>query len=69
MWMQRGLDTFVQIGLIFAGVLGLLGLLAEAKAPLEYPLAQEAADRRRQELETLSQTQALATGEINKEPQ
>jgi NADH:ubiquinone oxidoreductase subunit 6 (subunit J) len=31
-WQHRGLDTVLQIGLIFAGVLGVLGLLSEAKA-------------------------------------
>jgi uncharacterized MnhB-related membrane protein len=29
LWEQRGLDVLIQIGLIFAGVLGVLGLLAE----------------------------------------
>lgn len=29
LWEQRGMDVLVQIGLIFAGVLGVLGLLAE----------------------------------------
>lgn len=28
-WQERGLDALVQIGLIFAGVMGVLGLLAE----------------------------------------
>lgn len=28
LWEQRGLDTLVQVGLIFAGVLGILGMLA-----------------------------------------
>jgi NADH:ubiquinone oxidoreductase subunit 6 (subunit J) len=32
-WQQRGLDMLVQSGLMFAAVVGLLGLLAEAKAP------------------------------------
>lgn len=31
LWRQRGLDVLVQIVLIFAGVLGVLGLLAEVK--------------------------------------
>ena len=35
LWQQRGLDVLVQIALIFAGVLGLLGLLAEAKVPVK----------------------------------
>ncbi len=32
LWEQRGLDVLVQIALIFAGVLGILGLLVEAKS-------------------------------------
>lgn len=32
MWQERSLDVLVQIGLIFAGVIGVLGLLAEEKA-------------------------------------
>lgn len=31
LWQQRGLDVMVQIGLIFAGVLGILGILAEVE--------------------------------------
>lgn len=31
LWQQRGLDVLVQIALIFGGVLGVLGLLADAK--------------------------------------
>ncbi len=52
-WNQRSLDIMVQIVVIFAGVLGLLGLLAEAKAPLEYPLAEEIAQKRVKELEEM----------------
>ncbi len=29
LWQERGLDVLIQIGLIFAGVLGILGLLTE----------------------------------------
>jgi uncharacterized MnhB-related membrane protein len=50
LWQQRGLDVLVQIVLIFAGVLGLLGLLAEVEAPLRGPAAKEMAARRDQEL-------------------
>lgn len=49
-WQQRGLDMIVQVVLIFSGVLGLLGLLAEARAPLEQPVAAEVAARREREL-------------------
>jgi uncharacterized MnhB-related membrane protein len=33
LWEQRGLDVWIQIGLIFSGVLGILGLIAESAAP------------------------------------
>jgi len=46
LWEQRGLDVLTQIVLIFAGVLGLLGLLAEEKPPLEAPMAEEFIARR-----------------------
>lgn len=32
LWEQRGLDVLLQVVLIFAGVLGVLGLLAESKS-------------------------------------
>lgn len=35
LWQLRGLDVFAQIILIFAGVMGLLGLLSEAYSPLK----------------------------------
>jgi NADH:ubiquinone oxidoreductase subunit 6 (subunit J) len=35
LWQDRGLDVLVQIVLIFSGVLGVLGLLAEARVPVE----------------------------------
>jgi NADH:ubiquinone oxidoreductase subunit 6 (subunit J) len=35
LWQQRGFDALVQSGLIFAAVVGLLGLLAEAKVPVK----------------------------------
>lgn len=53
MWEQRGLDVLVQLMVIFAGVLGLLGLLAEAKAPLQYPVAEEFAEKRERDLDEL----------------
>ncbi len=52
-WEQRSLDVLLQIAIIFSGVLGLLGLLAEIKAPLEYPLAEQAAAERDRELDEL----------------
>lgn len=35
LWQQRGLDMLVQSGLLFAAVLGMLGLLGEAKASVK----------------------------------
>jgi hypothetical protein len=35
LWERRGLDVLVQMMLIFSGMLGVLGLLTEAKAPRE----------------------------------
>lgn len=32
LWQQRGLDVLMQIVLIFAGIMGILGLLSESKA-------------------------------------
>lgn len=55
-WQDRGLDAVVQVVLIFSGVLGLLGLLAEARAPLEQPAAREVAARREKELLALEMT-------------
>ncbi len=54
-WQTRGLDVLVQVVLIFSGVLGLLGLLAEEKAPLKYPVAEAFATQREIELEALQE--------------
>lgn len=54
-WQARGLDMIVQVVLIFSGVLGLLGLLAEARAPLDQAVAAEVAARRERELLALQQ--------------
>ncbi len=35
LWQQRGLDMVVQSGLLFAAVVGMLGLLSEAKVPVK----------------------------------
>jgi len=53
LWHQRGLDVLVQVVLIFSGVLGLLGLLAEAKAPLEGSAAEEISAERDRELQAM----------------
>lgn len=54
-WQERGLDLLVQMVLIFSGVMGLLGLLAELKAPLQQPVADEIAARRERELQALEE--------------
>lgn len=54
-WEQRGLDVLVQVVLIFSGVLGILGLLAEAKGPLQKPVAEEMAAVRDRELLALEE--------------
>jgi len=43
LWQDRGLDVLVQIVLIFAGVLGVLGLLAEARVPVEMRIVERPA--------------------------
>ena len=57
LWQQRALDILVQLVLIFSGVLGMLGLLAEEKAPLEKSVAEKVTARRNRELLSL-QTQS-----------
>lgn len=52
-WQERGLDLIVQVVLIFSGVLGLLGLLAEVRAPLEGSAAREIGARRQFDLSAL----------------
>ena len=52
---QRGLDVLVQIVLIFSGVLGLMGLLAEAKSPFKQPVAEEVVAQRERELLAMQQ--------------
>ncbi len=42
LWRQRGLDMLVQSGLLFAAVVGLLGLLSEAKVPVKEKQALKA---------------------------
>jgi len=53
LWGARGLDVLVQLVLIFSGVLGFLGLLAEVKGPLAGSLAEAVAARRERELKAL----------------
>jgi hypothetical protein len=54
-WEDRGLDVLVQIILIFSGVLGLIGLLAEVNAPFGEAAAAEITAKRNQELLELQQ--------------
>lgn len=54
-WQERGLDILVQVSLIFAGVLGLIGLLAETKAPLAHSVAEAVTAKRDLELDQLGQ--------------
>lgn len=42
LWQERAMDVWVQIALIFAGVLGLLSLLAEEAVPVRKPVANRA---------------------------
>jgi hypothetical protein len=53
LWQERGLDLIVQVVLIFSGVLGLLGLLAEVKPPLDASMAGEVGARRQRDLRAL----------------
>jgi uncharacterized MnhB-related membrane protein len=55
LWQQRGLDVLVQSVLIFSGVLGLLGLLAESKPPLEGSVAAEVLSRRENDMQALEE--------------
>jgi len=54
-WQSRGLDVLVQVVLIFSGVLGFLGLLAEVKAPLGGSLAESVTSGRDLELKALEE--------------
>ncbi len=65
LWQERGLDMLVQIVLIFSGVLGLLGLLAEAKAPLEGSVAEEISARRERDLNKM-ESQLSEPQEVSK---
>jgi len=62
LWETRALDMLVQVVLIFCGVLGLLGILGEAKAPITGSLADEMIARRERELEAMQQ-RAFVGGE------
>jgi hypothetical protein len=64
LWQERGLDVLVQIGLIFAGVLGILGLLSEVATERVGEVASE-----RLELLLPAQTRkVVASQTVEKEP-
>ncbi len=61
LWAARRLDVWVQIVLIFAGTLGVLGLLAEAERPAEAPQpASEMIDRAPVEMPPLVASPVIA---------
>lgn len=62
LWQARGLDMLVQVVLLFSGVLGLLGLLAETRAPLDGSVAEEISARRDRDLQAM-ETQLSRTQE------
>ena len=65
LWQSRGLDLMVQVALIFSGVLGLLGLLAEVKPPLEGSMAAEVAAGRDREMLVMD-SEILQTEEVGR---
>jgi NADH:ubiquinone oxidoreductase subunit 6 (subunit J) len=67
-WNQRGLDVIVQVVLIFSGVLGLLGVLAEVKAPLSQPMVEEVAAERERDLRALERQSAEAVESYDEIP-
>jgi len=64
LWEQRGLDVLVQVVLIFSGALGLLGLLAEGKPPLERQMAEEFATQREGELLVMEEQRTVSVERI-----
>lgn len=62
LWESRNLDVLLQIFIFFAGVMGLLGLLAEAKPPLDGAAAAEISEKRKRDLEAL-EAHGMATSE------
>ena len=68
LWQQRGLDVLVQIVLIFAGVLGMMGLLAEAKAPVAKRAAQPAQREPRETGEAIKAAHASTPGPERPQP-
>jgi NADH:ubiquinone oxidoreductase subunit 6 (subunit J) len=52
-WEDRSLDLLIQVVLIYSGVLGLVGILAEAKAPLQQSMVDEVAAERERVLQEM----------------
>lgn len=52
-WQDRSLDLLVQVVLIYSGVLGLVGILAEVKAPLQQSMVDEVAAGRERALQEM----------------
>jgi hypothetical protein len=68
LWEQRSLDALAQIVLIFSGVLGLLGLLADSKRPAKLPLTVTMF-RQSEKLETAQPAIIQDSGDSRQEPQ
>lgn len=60
LWDQRGLDMLVQVVILFSGTLGVLGLLAETKPPLEGAFAAEVAATRDSDLAVMEHQSRVA---------
>lgn len=55
LWQERGLDMMGQVVIIFCGVIGMLGLLAEVNAPLGQAATAEVVARREHDLREMQQ--------------
>lgn len=66
-WQDRSLDLLVQVVLIYSGVLGLVGILAEAKAPLQQSMVAEIAAGRERALQEM-EIKAVSQGDPPIEP-
>ena len=66
-WQDRSLDLLVQVVLIYSGVLGLVGILAEAKAPLQQSMVAEVAAGRERALQEM-EIKAVSQGDPPIEP-
>jgi NADH:ubiquinone oxidoreductase subunit 6 (subunit J) len=64
---ERSLDLVIQVVVIFSGVLGLVGILAESKAPLDHPMADEIAALRDQDLRSMEHRSSQPLDQIERE--